>query len=79
MKMTNKYFDTNSLLLLADSLFEENHNFNIFITSITLSELEYIKTSANKDQSVKYAARQLLHKLDENLDQWTCLTYNTDC
>lgn len=79
MKMTNKYFDTSSLLLLADSLFEENHSFNIYITSITLSELEYIKTSANKDQSVKYAARQLLHKLDENLDKWNCLPYNTDC
>jgi hypothetical protein len=44
-----------------------------------LSELEYIKTSANKDQSVKYAARQLLHKLDENPDKWICLPYSTDC
>ena len=79
MKMTNKYFDTSSLLLLADSLFEREHGFNIFITSVTLSELEYIKTSANKDQSVKYAARQLLHKLDENQDKWFCLPYNTDC
>ena len=79
MKMTNTYFDTSSLLLLADSLFEQSCNYEIYITSITLSELEYIKTSANKDQSVKYAARQLLHKLDENLDKWHCLPYNTDC
>lgn len=79
MKMTNKYFDTSSLLLLADSLFEEPYDFNIYITSITLSELEHIKTSANKDQSVKYAARQLLHKLDANPEAWNCLPYNTDC
>lgn len=79
MKMTNKYFDTSSLLLLADSLFEELYNFNVYITSITLSELEHIKTSANKDQSVKYAARQLLHKLDANPEAWNCLPYNTDC
>lgn len=80
MKMTNKYFDTSSLLLLADSLFDDiKENENIIITSITLNELEHIKTSANKDQSVKYAARQLLHKLDENQDKWECLPYNTDC
>ena len=79
MKMTNKYFDTSSLLLLADSLFEELYNFNVYITSITLSELEHIKTSANKDQSVKYAARQLLHKLDANPEAWNCLPYSTDC
>lgn len=79
MKMTNKYFDTSSLLLLADSLFEQDYDYNIYISSITLSELEYIKTSANKDQNVKYAARQLLHKLDEDLSRWICLPYNTDC
>ena len=79
MKKTNKYFDTSSLLLLADSLFEEEYNFDIYITSITLSELEHIKTSANKDQSVKYAARQLLHKLDENSKKWNCLCYNVEC
>ena len=79
MKKTNKYFDTSSLLLLADTLFEEEYDYNIYITSVTLSELEYIKTSANKDQNVKYAARQLLHKLDQNLDKWTWLPYTSDC
>lgn len=47
--MTNKYFDTSSLLILGDSLFEETHDYNIYITSITLNELEHIKTSVNKD------------------------------
>ena len=79
MKKTNKYFDTSSLLLLADSLFETEYDFDIYITSITLSELEHIKTSINKDQSVKYASRQLLHKLDTNLNKWHCLPYTTQC
>jgi len=48
MKM-NKFFDTSSLLLLADSLFEEPIDYNVYITSITLSELEHIKTALNKD------------------------------
>ncbi len=76
MKM-NKYFDTSSLLLLTDSLFEQDCN--IFITSVTLNELEYIKTSSNKDQSIKYSARQLLHVLDENQDKWNYVLYNNVC
>lgn len=73
--MTNKYFDTSSLLILGDSLFEETHDYNIYITSITLNELEHIKTSVNKDQNVKYIARQLLHKLDENQEKWNFISY----
>ena len=75
MKM-NKFFDTSSLLLLADSLFEEPIDYNVYITSITLSELEHIKTALNKDQSIKYTARQLLHKLDKNSDKWNFISYN---
>ena len=74
----NKYFDTSSLLLL-DSLFDEYCNDEIFITSITLAELEHIKTSANKDANVKYAARHLLNQLDLYPNQWHCLPYTTDC
>ena len=73
---TNKFFDTSSLLLLSDSLFEEKYNFEIYITSITLTELEYIKTAINKDQNIKYSARQLLHKLDQNQDKWNFIPHN---
>ena len=51
-----KIFDTSSLLLISDSLFEDEKN-SIIITNITLKELENIKTSANKDANIKYAAR----------------------
>ena len=69
-------YDTSSLLLLADNLFEQTDK--IVITSITLKELEHIKTSANKDANIKYAARHLLHILDENPDKYECHIYTSD-
>lgn len=59
-----KFYDTSSLLLKADSLFTDGEPFAI--SSITLKELEEIKVSANKDANIKYAARHLLHALDEH-------------
>ena len=67
------FYDTSSLLLKVDSLFEENVPFAI--SSITLDELENIKTSSNKDQEVKYAARKLLHMLDENIEKVNIVIY----
>lgn len=61
---TGRYFyDTCSLLLAGESLFEEGKP--IFkVSSITFKELERIKTAANKDADVKYSARLLLHLFD---------------
>ena len=59
-----KFYDTSSLLLKAGTLFDDNEYFAI--SSITLKELEEIKTSFNKDANIKYAARRLLHDLDEH-------------
>lgn len=68
-----KIYDTSSLLIKAEEIFDTDDE--IVITNISLKELENIKTSANKDSSIKYAARQLLHKLDENTDKYTCIIY----
>lgn len=68
-----KIYDTSSLLIKAEEIFDTNDK--IIITNISLKELETIKTSANKDSSIKYTARQLLHKLDENPDKYTCIIY----
>ena len=57
-----KFYDTCSLLKCADSLTPNNELFAI--SSITLEELENIKTSTNRDNDIKYAARQILRKLD---------------
>jgi hypothetical protein len=56
--MKIKFYDTSSLLLKANDLFENEEPF--LISSITLHELEYIKNASNKDPDIKYAARQLI-------------------
>lgn len=75
--MKNKFYDTSSLLLIADELFQQDEyeDSKIIISSITLKELEHIKTSANKDLHIKYAARKLLKSFNNNLSNFTCIIY----
>lgn len=67
MKTIN-FYDTCSLLLAGEKIFSDNDKF--VISSITLKELERIKTAVNKDAEVKYSARLLLRLFDENLDKY---------
>ena len=69
-----KFYDTSSLLLKVGTLFDENEE-KFAISSITLKELEEIKTSFNKDANIKYAARQLLHLLDEHDGEYEISIY----
>lgn len=69
-----KFYDTSSLLLKVNNLFEDNERFAI--SSITLEELENIKTSSNKDADIKFNARKLLHVLDENIGKYDVILYN---
>ena len=62
--MIYKFYDTCSLLLKVDNLWEEDTT--LVLSSITLEELENIKTASNKDPDVKYAARKLARELDEH-------------
>lgn len=62
--MTYKFYDTCSLLLKADHLWEDESK--MVISSITLEELENIKTSSNKDADVKFAARKVVKELDDH-------------
>ena len=62
-----KFYDTCSLLLKVDDLFSEG---KFIISSITLEELEGIKTSAHKDPETKYKARRLLSQLADNTDSY---------
>ena len=71
---TYKFYDTCSLLLKVDTLFEEESH--IVISSITLNELENIKTATNKDPDVKYAARKLLHLLAEHPEAYEVHIFN---
>lgn len=68
-----KFFDTNAILDLQDKMFEDN----FYISSISLQEMENIKTSGRKDEETKYKARKALHLLDENKDKYEVVIYTT--
>ena len=72
--MIYKFYDTCSLLLNYKHLFEED-NVRVVISSITLQELEEIKTSFKKDAEIKFAARKLLHVLEDNKYKYTLHIY----
>jgi predicted ribonuclease YlaK len=71
------FYDTSSLLLDEDDLFAENHP-PVIISSITLDELEKIKTSNNKDLDTKIAAEHLIKKLKNNIGKYTVWIFNTN-
>ena len=74
--MNIKFYDTSSLLLKADSIFDSEESF--LISSITLHELEYIKNASNKDPDVKYAARHLLNELDTHSNNYGVVVYKEE-
>jgi len=51
----SKFYDTSSLLLCSEEVLTGAEK--IIFSSITLGELEHIKTASNKDENVKYTAR----------------------
>lgn len=67
------FYDTNAILDLQDKAFENY----FYISSVTLEELEHIKTSKNKDDEVKYLARKSLHLLDERMNSYECIVYDS--
>lgn len=69
-----KFYDTCSLLVAGERLFEEEEHF--IISSITFKELERIKTANNKDLDVKYAARILLHLFEKYPDRYEVVIHD---
>lgn len=67
------FYDTSSLLLKGNKIKKED---NVVISSITLQELENIKTSMNKSPEVKYQARVLLRFLEEYPDYVEVIIFN---
>lgn len=74
--MMYKFYDTCSLLLKANHLWDEDCT--LVISSITLEELEHIKTSANKDPDVKFAARKVVHELDQHYEDYEIVIWSSD-
>lgn len=70
------FYDTCALLEAQQTIFENKEN-KIYISNITINELEDIKTSGRKDEETKYAARKLLHLLNENEDRYEIIIYRS--
>ena len=75
--MTYKFYDTCSLLLKTNHLFDEE-DVKVVISSISLQELEDIKTANNKDADIKYSARKLLNILNENPEAYEIWVFKED-
>lgn len=75
MKKSIKFYDTSSLLIAGESIFNEDE---FIISSITLKELENIKVSSNKDAEIKYSARLLLRLLDKYPDSYTVILHKEE-
>jgi predicted ribonuclease YlaK len=75
MKMKFKCYDTCSLLEQAGHLFDTD-DYKLVISSISLEELENIKTSARKDTDVKYAARRVLRDLEDHYGAFEIVLYD---
>lgn len=69
-----KLFDTCSLLELQQNIFESK----FLLSSITITELESIKTSGTRDEEIKWIARRILHLLEDNEDCYEIIPYNTN-
>lgn len=69
-----KFYDTNALLELQEEILTED----FAVSSVSLEELESIKTNKYKTEEVRYKARKLVHLLDENSDKYHVVIYTTE-
>lgn len=67
------YFYDTCALLNKQSAILNNY---FYISNISLKELENIKTSNTKDESIKYTARKIIKLLDDNEDKYTVIDYD---
>lgn len=74
--MQHFFFDTCSLLNEEKKIFQLNEKF--YISSITLKQLQNIKTSFNKDSQTKYQARKLINKLSKNKNKYQVILYQQE-
>lgn len=70
----NLFLDTNALLNLQKEAFKES----FVISQKTLEEIENIKTSGQKDNEIKYKARQVSHLLDKHFGNYEVIANDND-
>ena len=69
-----KFYDTCSLILDVDHLFEDEGLFKIAISSITLMELERIKSKETNLSKLK-DVQKLIHILEANRDKYEVIIF----
>lgn len=69
------FLDTNILLKHLDRVAELD---KFYLSSVTLGELEDIKTSGCKTEDVRYAARKAVRWLNENPNKYECILFYSD-
>lgn len=65
-----KFYDTNALLDSYEKLDKVDY---FYTSSVVLHELEHIKTSKNKDDEVRFKARQVSKYLRDNSTKYECV------
>ena len=70
-----KFYDTCSLLELQEEVFNDS---KFYISSITLSELEQIKTSGTRDEETKWKARQVLNYLRQYKQSYVIIIFDKE-
>lgn len=69
------FYDTSSLLIAREQLLEDTP---FYISSVSLEELEHIKSSPNKLESVRAQARYVLRLLEDNMDKVITVIHQKD-
>ena len=69
------FYDTCALLENFQKAFDRGR---VTISSITLKELEEIKTASYKDEEIKYKARKLLHYIQEHMNEIDIVIYKNN-
>lgn len=67
-----KFYDTNALLNLQENILDDY----FYISSVSLEELEEIKTSRHKDEETKAKCRKVLKLLLNNQDKFKVIMYD---
>lgn len=70
-----KFYDTCALLELQEEAFNDS---KFYISSITLSELEQIKTSGTRDEETKWKARQVLNYLRQYKQSYEIVIFDKE-
>lgn len=70
-----KFYDTCSLLELQEEVFNDS---KFYISNITLSELEQIKTSGTRDEETKWKARQVLNYLRQYKQSYEIIIFDKE-